>query len=385
MGARVVTPLGPDPLRPPPCLLAGCPKPYDEIVAVDAHAAGEPGRVIIGGVGDLPGATMFDKMRHLSTFHDDLRRRMLREPRGYPAANCNLVLPPASPTAAAGFIIMEQVEYPPMSGSNTICVATVLIETGTVTASEPVTRFVLETPAGFVAVEAEVEKGRARRVTFENVPAFAMQLDASIEVPDLGTVCVDLAYGGMIYAIADAGALGLRLTPDEAGDIVRVGECIKAASREQVPQAHPEHPEVLGPTIVCLVGPPSGPHADQRNAVVVSTGSLDWGRPETWTGALDRSPCGTATCARMAVLHARRQLPLGVDFRNEGVLGTVFTGRLVAETHVMGRPAVVPTISGSAWVTGYARYVLDPKDPFPEGFTIADIWGAGPAEAGARG
>ncbi len=162
--------------------------------------------------------------------------------------------------------------------------------------------------------------------------------------PDFGPLRVDLAYGGMIYAIADAAALGLRLTPDEARDITRVGERIKVAAREQMPQAHPEHPEVVGPTIVCLVGPPSGPHADQRNAVVVSTGTLDWSRPDTWTGALDRSPCGTATCARMAVLHARGALAIGRDFRNEGVLGTVFTGRLVAETEVAGQRAVIPTI-----------------------------------------
>jgi proline racemase len=364
-------------VEPQPCLRPGCPTGEGEIVAVDAHAAGEPGRVIIEGVGDVPGATMFDKMRHLATCHDDLRRRMLREPRGYPAANCNLVLPATDPVAAAGFVIMEQVEYPPMSGSNTICVATVLIETGMVAVSEPVTRFTLETPAGLVAVEAQVENGHARRVTFENVPAFAMQLDVPVEVPDIGTLRIDLAYGGMIYAIADAAAIGLRLAPDEGRDLVRVGECIKAAAREQAPQSHPEHPEVVGPTIVSLVGPPSGPHADQRNAVVVSTGALDWGRPGTWTGALDRSPCGTATCARMAALHARGELALHRDFRNEGLLGTVFTGRLVAETEVAGRPAVVPTLSGTAWVTGYARYVLDPDDPFPAGFTVADIWGAG--------
>ena len=368
-----------------PCLLPGCPTLYAEIVAVDAHAAGEPGRVIIEGVGDVPGASMFDKMRHLAECHDDLRGRMLREPRGYPAANCNLVLPPTSPAAAAGFVIMEQVEYPPMSGSNTICVATVLIETGMVEVSEPVTRFALDTPAGLVHIEAQVENGHARRVTFENVPAFAMQLDAAVEVPDLGPLRVDLAYGGMTYVIADAGALGLRLTPDEARDIARVGECIKAAAREQVPQSHPEHPDVVGPTIACLVGPPSGPHADQRSAVVVSTGALDWSRPGTWTGALDRSPCGTATCARMAVLHARGELALGCDFRNEGVLGTVFTGRLVAETEVGGRRAVIPTITGTAWVTGYARYVLDPDDPFPAGFTVADIWGAGAGELNPHG
>jgi proline racemase len=353
----------------------GCPGPYSEIVAVDAHAAGEPGRVIVGGVGDLPGATMLDKMHHMASFHDDLRLRMLREPRGYPAANCNLVLPPTGPAAAAGFIIMEQVEYPPMSGSNTICVATVLIEVGRVEVTEPTTSFYLETPAGLVSIDAEVKDGHARKVTFENVPAFAMKLGVPIEVPALGTVTVDLAYGGMIYAVADATKLGLQLTPDEAGDLVRIGECIKVAAREQVPQSHPDQPGTIGPTIVSLVGPSSGPHADQRNAVVVSTGALDWGQPNTWTGALDRSPCGTATCAQMAVLHARRKLPIGQDFRNEGILGTVFTGRIVAATQVAGIPAIIPTISGSGWVTGYARYVLDPDDPFPAGFTVGDIWG----------
>ncbi|MGO9661386.1 MAG: proline racemase family protein [Acidimicrobiales bacterium] len=369
------------PTPPAPCLRPGCPSPGTELTAVDAHAGGEPGRVIVGGAQDVPGATMFEKMRHLATYHDDLRLRMLREPRGYPAANCNLVLPPTSPAAAAGFVIMEQVEYPPMSGTNTICVTTVLIDRRMVEVHEPVTSFTLETPAGLVRVKAEVVGGHARRVTFENVPCFAMQLDAPVEVAGMGTVRVDLAYGGMLYVIADAAALGLRLAADEARDLVRVGECIKAAAREQVPQYHPDQPELVGPTIACLVGPARGGHADRRNAVVVSTGTLDWQRPDTWTGALDRSPCGTGTCAQMAVLHARGQLPLDHDFRSEGILGTVFTGRLVAEGWVAGYPAVVPTITGTAWVTGYSRYVLDPEDPFPAGFTIGDIWGAGTAAA----
>src|SRR5579875_3788896 len=365
-----------------PCLPGSCPSPGAELVAVDAHAGGEPGRVIVGGVTDVPGATMFDKMAHLATYHDDFRQLMLREPRGYPAANCNLLLPPADPAAAAGFVIMEQAEYPPMSGSNTMCVATVLVEMGMVEVQEPLTRFSLDTPAGLV--EVEVRDGKARRVTFENVPSFAMQLEAHVEVPGLGTVTVDLAYGGMTYVLADATALGLGLSPDEGRDIVRIGECIKAAAREQVPQAHPHRPEVVGPTIACLTGPPRGPGADQRNAVVVSTGVLDWSRPATWTGALDRSPCGTATCARMAVLHARGELPLGQPFRNQGILGTVFTGRLVAETQVAGRSAVVPTISGTAWVTGHARYVLDPEDPFPAGFTVGDIWGGNAHQPGGK-
>jgi proline racemase len=219
------------------------------ITAVDAHACGEPGRVITGGVLDVPGKTMFEKKVYLETHADHLRRRMLREPRGYPAANCNLVLPSSHPEADAGFVIMEQTEYPPMSGTNTICVVTVLIETGMVPASEPVTRLKLETPAGLITVEAEVRHGKVRKVTFRNVPAFATHLDAQVEVRGLGTVTVDVAYGGMFYVIAEAAPLGLRLTPDEARDIARVAEMIKAAAREQLPVTHPENPGIAGVTL----------------------------------------------------------------------------------------------------------------------------------------
>src|SRR5207302_8220726 len=212
------------------------------IHAVDAHAAGEPGRVIVGGVLDVPGDTMYAKMVYLQTHADDLRQRMLREPRGYPAANCNLILPPTHPEADAGFVIMEQVEYPGMSGSNTICVTTVLLETGIIPMREPVTELTLEAPAGLIRVRAECDGGKVKRVTFQNVPAFAVHLDRKIEVPQLGTVTVDVAYGGMFYAIADATAFGLRLTPDEGRDIVRITEMIKTAAREQLPVSHPEQP-----------------------------------------------------------------------------------------------------------------------------------------------
>jgi proline racemase len=345
------------------------------ITAVDAHACGEPGRVITGGVLDVPGATMFEKKVYLETHADHIRKRMLREPRGYPAANCNLILRPTNPEADAGFVIMEQVEYPPMSGTNTICVVTVLIETGMVAATEPVTRLKLETPAGLIAVEAEVRDGKVKRVTFRNVPAFATHLDAQVEVRGLGTVTVDVAYGGMFYVIADAEPLGFRLAADEARDLVWVAEMIKAATREQLPVVHPENPGIAGVTIAQLSGPPLGAGADRRNTVVVSTGALDWSRPASWTGALDRSPCGTGTCAKMATLHAKGKLGLNQDFVHEGILGTTFTGRLVEETRVGAYAAVVPTLSGSAWITGFAQYVLDPEDPFPEGFTVGDIWG----------
>jgi len=344
------------------------------IQAVDAHAAGEPGRVIVGGVLDVPGTTILEKALHLEKHADALRRCMLREPRGYPAANCNLVLPPTHPDADAGFVIMEHVEYPGMSGTNTICTATVLLETGMIPMREPVTELTLEAPAGLIRVRAECESGKVKSVTFRNVPAFAVHLDRKIEVPQLGTVTVDIAWGGMFYAIADARALGLKLTPDEGRDIVRITEMIKAAAREQLPVTHPEHPEFVGPTIAQLSGPPSRADADMKNVVTVSTGTLDWTKPSTWTGVIDRSPCGTGTCARMATLHARGRLGLNQDFRHEGILGTIFTGRLVEETTVGPHRAVVPTLSGQAWITGFASYVIDPSDPFPEGFTIGDIW-----------
>jgi proline racemase len=345
------------------------------ISAVDLHAGGEPGRVIVGGVLDVPGRTMFEKMQYLERHHDDLRKRMLREPRGFPAANCNVILPPTHPEADAGFVIMEQVEYPAMSGTNTICVTTALLETGMVPMSEPVTELVLEAPAGLVRVVAHCANGKVTQVTFRNVPAFAVHLNRTIEVPHLGPVTVDVAWGGMFYVITDAAPFGLRLTPDEGREIVRVGEMIKAATQEQLPVVHPENPEIAGVTIAQLSAPPMAEGADRKNAVIVSTGKLDWERPATWTGAIDRSPCGTGTCAKMAALHAKGRLPLGQDFRHEGILGTIFTGRLLEETMVGPYKAVVPTISGRAWITGLAQYVVDAEDPFPEGFTVGDIWG----------
>ncbi len=345
------------------------------ISAVDAHACGEPGRVIVGGVLDIPGKTMFEKKTYLETQADDLRKLMLREPRGYPALCCNLILPTTDPRADAGFVIMEQVEYPPMSGSNTICVATVLIETGMVAVTEPVTKLTLETPAGLIGITAEVSNGKVTNVTFENQPAFAVHLDTPVEVRGLGTVIVDVAYGGMFYVIADAAQVGLRLTPDEGRDIVRLGEMIKLATREQLPVVHPENPAITGVTIAELTAPPTHPNADAKNAVIVSTGTPDWDKPSSWTGVLDRSPCGTGTCARMAVLHAKGKLGLQQDFVHESILGTLFTGRLIAETQVGPYRAVIPTISGRAWITGFANYVVDAEDPFPKGFTVGDLWG----------
>ena len=345
------------------------------VKAVDLHACGEPGRVIVEGVPDVPGTSMFEKMRYMEAHLDDVRKRMLREPRGYPASNCNVILPPTRSEADAGFVIMEQVEYPPMSGTNTICVVTALIETRMVQVEEPVTRLSLEAPGGMIAVEAEVSEGKVEKVTFENVPCFAVYLDEEIRVPEIGTLRVDVAYGGMFYVIADASDVGLELTAEHGGDIARVGEMIKIAANEQLPVSHPENPDIDGITISQLSGFSKDAEGRVKNAVVVSTGLFDWKKPSTWTGALDRSPCGTGTCAKMAVMHAKGNLALGEEFPHEGPLGTVFTGRLLRETKVGEYRAVVPSLSGTAWITGFAEYVLDEQDPFPEGFTLGDIWG----------
>ena len=345
------------------------------IEAVDLHAAGEHARVIVGGVPDVPGDSMFAKMQYLERHGDGLRKLMLREPRGYPAANCNLILPPTVPEADAGFVIMEQTEYPPMSGHNTICTVTALIETGMVPSREPVTELTLETPAGLLSVKAMVEGGKVTAVTLENVPAFPIHLGATVDIPTLGEVEVDVSWGGMIFAIADARRFGVSIRPENGRALARLGAMVKQAAREQLEAVHPQNPEIRQVSISMITEPFDRDAGEAKGAVTLATGDLDWNRPETWTGALDRSPCGTGTSARMAVLHARGELAIGETFRHYGPLGTVFEGRLIGETTVGGIPAVVPTITGTAWITGTAQYVLDSTDPFPEGYTIGDIWG----------
>ncbi len=352
------------------------------INAVDVHAAGAHGRVVLGGIGvlDAPGATMFEKMVYFEKHADWFRRLMIREPRGYPGACVNIVLPPANPEADAGYVIMEQPDYyPAMSGSNTMCVVTALLETGTLRMVEPVTHLKLDTPAGLIEVRADCANGRVMGVTLENVPSFATSLDVTIDVPDIGRVKVDVAYGGMVYAIADAVPLGLDIVPENGAEIVRVALKILAAAREQIPMAHPENPAINLIESVQLYAPPKDPANSARNAVILSH------------GAIDRCPCGTGTSARVAVLHRKGQLASGEEFRNEGILGTVFTGRVVRETKAGNLPAVIPAITGRAWISGTAQYVLAADDPFPEGFTIGDIWpgsyatsGSGVLAAGSR-
>jgi len=346
----------------------------NRISAVEVHAEGEPGRVITSGMPDLPGATMLEKMQWLGANADDIRLRMLREPNGYPALCCNAIVPSEHPEADAGFIIMEQTEYPPMSGSNTICVVTALLETGIIAMVEPVTDLVLEAPAGLIRVRAACAAGKVTRVSFQNVPSFVMHLDHDIDVPGIGTVPIDVAWGGMFYAIADGDALGVDLTAANGAEIARVSEMIRLATLEQVPVAHPEHPSLTGPTISMLVGRATLPGATRRGTVTVATGTPSWDRVDSFTGALDRCPCGTGTSAAMAVLHARGELEIGEEFVQQGPLDTTFRCRLLAKAQVRDHVAVVPEISGQGWITGYSEYVLDPADPFPAGYRVGDLW-----------
>ena len=344
------------------------------ITAVDAHAEGEPGRVVTGGLPDIPGASVYEKMRWLEKHRDDIRLSMLREPRGYPALCCNALVPPCDPAADAGFIIMEQTEYPPMSGSNTICTVTVLLETGLLPMVEPVTELTLETPAGLIRVRADCAKGKVTRVTFENVPGFALHLDAPLEVPGLGTARVDIAWGGMFFVIAEAAQFGLEIAPDTGADMVRLSEALRHAAAEQLPVTHPENPGITGPTISQLTGPATRADAHGKSAVTVSSGAFDPARPHALTGVLDRSPCGTGTCAKMATLHARGLLGTGQDYVNEGPLGTTFTGRILSTTRIGPHEAIRPSLSGQAWITGSGTYTVDPGDPFPTGVAPSDLW-----------
>ena len=341
--------------------------------AVETHA-GVPMRVVTGGVPHIPGNTVYEQMRWLEKNDDQLRMLMLREPRGYPPMCCNLVVPAKHPDASAGFIIMEQVEYPLISGSNTIAVATVLLETGMIPMKEPVTEFILEAPAGLVSIKAECSNGKVTQVTFKNVPAFAVHLDAVIEVPQLGKVTVDVAWGGMFYVIADVRQFkDLELTPKHGHEITRVLALILRAAQDQL---HVQHPDYLGIgiTVAQLSGPSDNPNADWKNTVIMQSGEICFDNPATWTAAIDRCPCGTGTCAKMAVLHAKGQLALNTPFRHEGILGLIFTGNLLEEVKLHEYNAVVPTLSGQVWISGYSNWVLDPTDPFVNGYKVGDIW-----------
>lgn len=331
--------------------------PTRTIRAVDSHTEGMPTRVVLDGIGEIPGATMNERRLHFMAHLDHLRHFLMDEPRGHPAMSGAILQRPTRDDCDWGVVYIEVSGCLPMCGHGTIGLATVLVEERLVEVVEPVTTIRLDTPAGLVVANVAVQDGHADRVTIENVPSWTDRLDAEIDVPGLGTVPYSLAFGGNFYALVDLDAVGLPFERSRQRDIVEAGLAIMAAINEQAP---PHHPEIAGLDHchhVEFIAPGSDARLS-RHAMAI------------FPGWFDRSPCGTGTSARMAELHSRGELPLHTDFVNESFIGSRFVGRLVAETTVAGRPAVVPTVTGRAWITGRADYVLDPSDPFPDGFVF---------------
>ncbi|MFJ1834325.1 proline racemase family protein [Streptomyces sp. NPDC088175] len=325
--------------------------------AVDSHTEGMPTRVITGGVGTIPGATMVERRTYFQEHRDAVRTLLMYEPRGHAAMSGAILQPSTRPDADYGVLYIEVSGLLPMCGHGTIGVATVLVETGMVEVTEPVTTVRLDTPAGLVSVDVQVKDGAATAVTFTNVPAFSVALDRTVDVPGYGTLRYDLAYGGNFYAMVQLSDLGLPFDRARKDDILAAGLALMDAVNATDRPVHPEDPAIHGLKHVQCVAPGSDAR-HSRHAMAIHPG---------W---FDRSPCGTGTSARMAQLHARGELPLDTDFVNESFIGTSFTGRLVRETTVGGLPAVVPTITGRAWITGTAQFFLNPSDPFPEGFLL---------------
>ncbi len=321
---------------------------------LESHTGGNPTRTIVSGVPPVPGRTMLEKMRYLERHRDDIRQVLMYEPRGHGVMSGAVLLPPADPAADLGVVYIEVGGYLPMCGHDTIGVVTALLETGHLPATEPETTLALDTPAGLVRAVARVHAGRVQSVRFTNVPAFVLYQDVALEVPGLGRVALDIAWGGNFYGLVEAAAVGVALEPSGAAHAIRVAQAIRAAAAPRVKVQHPALPGVEGLTHIEFFGPAAGPGADVRNLVVVPPGGVD------------RSPCGTGTAAKAAVLHARGLLPLGGTFRHESVTGAVFTATALEACRVGGLPALVVAVEGSAEVYGEAVFVREEGDRLRE-------------------
>lgn len=334
------------------------------IHVVSCHAEGEVGDVIVGGVRPPPGDTLWEQSRYIAR-DQRLRNFMLNEPRGGVFRHVNLLVPPKDPQADAAFIIMEPEDTPPMSGSNSICVATVLLDSGIIEMVEPVTELVLEAPGGLVRIKADCKNGKAEQITVQNVPSFAAQLDAQLTVEELGTFTVDTAFGGDSFVIVDAAALGFQIVPEEAAKMARMGVQIIKAANQQLGFHHPENPDWKHISFCLFSGPlHAGPDGfTARSAVTIQPGKID------------RSPTGTAVSARMAVMAARGEMAVGQTLTATSIIGSQFTGQIAELTEVGNRPAIIPEISGRGWITGVHQHMLDPDDPWPEGYKVNDTWG----------
>ncbi|WP_282119366.1 trans-3-hydroxy-L-proline dehydratase [Ruegeria atlantica] len=334
------------------------------IHVVSAHAEGEVGDVIVGGVSPPPGDTIWEQRTHIAN-NQTLRNIVLNEPRGGVFRHVNLLVPPKDPDADAAFIIMEPEDTPPMSGSNSICVATVLLDSGIIAMQEPETNLTLEAPGGLVRVRAECRGGKAERIHVQNLPSFAGKLSVPLEVPGLGTLTVETAFGGDSFVVVDAAKLGFDITQDEAREIARTGVTITNAANAQLGFSHPENPDWTHISFCAFCGPlektPTGWRG--KSAVAIQPGKVD------------RSPTGTAVSARMALMAAKGQMTVGQTFEAVSIIGSRFTGRIVRETQVGAQPAIIPEISGRGWITGTHQHMLDPDDPWPGGYRLSDTWG----------
>lgn len=338
-------------------------KVSNPVHVVSCHAEGEVGDVIVRGIDPPPGETLWDQRCWIAE-DGTLRNFMLNEPRGGVFRHVNLLVPAKHPDAQIGFIIMEPEDTPPMSGSNSICVATVLLETGIVEMAEPVTEMVLEAPGGLVRVRAECGGGKAKRIHVQNVASFAGMLDAPLEVEGQGTLSVDTAYGGDSFVVVDAAALGFSIVEREARELAELGKQITDAANAQLKFEHPGLPDWQHFSF-CLFATPverSGDALTSRHAVSIKPAKID------------RSPTGTAVSARMALLYAKGEMAFGDQYTATSIIGSTFTGKIVGETTVGEKPAIVPEISGRAWITGTHIHTLDPDDPWPEGYRLSDTW-----------
>jgi proline racemase len=331
--------------------------------AVEVHAEGEQASVYLGGVFDLPGATMADKLRHVNEVDDTLRRLLCFEPRGKAQMSVDLVFPPTDPDADAAFLVLQADRAHAMSGSNTICVVTALLETGTLPMHEPQSTVVLETAAGLVRVAATCRDGRCERVTLDGVPSFVEALDVALQVPGYGEVTVDVAYGGCYYVLVDAATLGLRLRPEDARALVDAGTAVHRAAREAITVRHPTIPAIDFVSYVMLTGDDDPAAGQLRGTTVLPPGRLD------------RSPCGTGSSARLACMAARGQVAVGDRFTARSVIDSVFEVEVIGQSCVGDRLAILPRISGRGFVHGLHQTVVDPDDPYPTGFVLSDTWG----------
>jgi trans-L-3-hydroxyproline dehydratase len=336
----------------------------DKVIhVVSCHAEGEVGDVIVGGVAPPPGDTLWAQSRWIAQ-DQTLRNVMLNEPRGGVFRHANLLVPPKDPRADAAFIIMEPVHTPPMSGSNSMCVATVLLETGIIEMREPETRFTLEAPGGLIEINAACLDGKATSISVRNVPSFVDQLEADLEVDGLGRLRVATAYGGDSFVIVEAAGLGYRLVPDEAAELATLGVRIAHAASDQLGFGHPQNPDWRHISFCLFAGP-----LHREDGVLVGRNAVS-----VEPGKIDRSPTGTAVSARMALLHALGEMQVGDRFLARSIIDSEFLGRIESETRVEQKAAIVPAITGRAWITGTHQLMVDPSDPWPEGYRIGDTW-----------